>query len=393
MDKNATLSQLESLLSEGVAAAQLREREAFDAVARSCKERIVLFGAGGLGRRTLAGLRGAGIEPLAFVDNNPANHGREIEGVPVLSPGDAAKQYGDDAVFVVTIWGANSPHRYEHSLKQLEDLGCKRVVTFAHLYWKYPEVFLPFYCRDLPHKILEQADEVRRACELWSDEKSRQQYVKQVQWRLFPDFNGLSHPDEHAQYFPDEISIDEREKFVDCGAFDGDTLKVFLEKTGENFGRFIALEPDPLNYRKLEAFALSQPEAVRNKIALYDVAAGDAEGTITMETTGTASSATGKGDTEVRVVPLDSFLDEAPSWLKLDIEGAEPQALQGAAGWIAGEAPVIAVCVYHLQDHLWKIPLMLKSLRDDYRFFLRSHNEEGWDLVCYAVPAGRWRSA
>jgi hypothetical protein len=47
------------------------------------------------------------------------------------------------------------------------------------------------------------------------------------------------------------------------------------------------------------------------------------------------------------------------------------------------------VCVYHLQNHLWKIPLMLREWRDDYAFFLRPHNEEGWDLVCYAVPRER----
>jgi hypothetical protein len=54
---------------------------------------------------------------------------------------------------------------------------------------------------------------------------------------------------------------------------------------------------------------------------------------------------------------------------------------------------VIAVCVYHTQDHLWRIPLLLKSWRDDYALFLRPHNEEGWDLVCYAVPRARLSGA
>jgi len=47
------------------------------------------------------------------------------------------------------------------------------------------------------------------------------------------------------------------------------------------------------------------------------------------------------------------------------------------------------VSVYHQQNHLWRIPLFLKTLSPDYHFFLRPHNEEGWDLVCYAVPEER----
>jgi len=57
-----------------------------------------------------------------------------------------------------------------------------------------------------------------------------------------------------------------------------------------------------------------------------------------------------------------------------------------------GAAPIVAVCVYHRQDHLWRIPLMLRELSDEYEFFLRPHNEEGWDLVCYAVPRARRRA-
>ena len=74
---------------------------------------------------------------------------------------------------------------------------------------------------------------------------------------------------------------------------------------------------------------------------------------------------------------------------EVDIEGFEVDALQGARETIQRQAPVLAVCVYHRQDHLWRIPLLLSSLRDDSAFFLRPHNEEGWDLLCYAVPRAR----
>ena len=78
-----------------------------------------------------------------------------------------------------------------------------------------------------------------------------------------------------------------------------------------------------------------------------------------------------------------------PTFIKLDIEGFEIDALHGGRKTIERNAPVLAICVYHRQDHLWRIPLLLSELRNDYAFFLRPHNEEGWDLVCYAVPRAR----
>jgi len=58
---------------------------------------------------------------------------------------------------------------------------------------------------------------------------------------------------------------------------------------------------------------------------------------------------------------------------------------------IAKSSPLLSICVYHRQDHLWKIPLAMQSLCDDYRIFLRRHSGEFWDLVCYGVPPDRMR--
>jgi hypothetical protein len=74
----------------------------------------------------------------------------------------------------------------------------------------------------------------------------------------------------------------------------------------------------------------------------------------------------------------------------MDIEGSEPAALRGAARTIAGHAPVLSICVYHSQDHLWSIPLQIKAMHADYRMYLRPFVPESWDLVCYAIPANRW---
>ena len=97
------LSELDRLLSEPLSSVRDRENSAFDKLLAGCGNRLVLFGAGNLGRRVLQCIRSIGVEPLAFTDNSKSKWGSYVDGVPVLSPKDAAAQYGASALFLVTI--------------------------------------------------------------------------------------------------------------------------------------------------------------------------------------------------------------------------------------------------------------------------------------------------
>ena len=181
---------------------------------------------------------------------------------------------------------------------------------------------------------------------------------------------------------------------VDAGAYDGDTIKTIVRLYGDRFRRILALEPDPANFAKLQQVVESLPQSTRGKIECRQLAVASAAGSLHIDATGTAASATSNRSSEhsvaVRAEPLDSLLGDArPTFMKFDIEGAEVDALTGARQTIERQAPILAVCVYHQQDHLWRIPLLLREWRNDYALFLRPHNEEGWDLVCYAVPRAR----
>ena len=386
---------MDGLLSESPASVRQREALRFDELTAPFSGSLVLFGAGNLGRRTLAGLRKLGIEPMAFSDNNPSIWGKEVEGVPVFSPPDAAARFGQSAAFVMTIWGGRGTDRMSARCAQLTALNCTRVVPFAFLYWKHPEVFLPHYAVDAPHKVLAAADQVRAAFELFDDEASQREFVGQIKWRLQLDFDALPLPVEHEIYFPEDlVKVGPEEVFVDCGAFDGDTVKSFVARHGDAFSRLIAFEPDPANFEKLCACVESLPAAVRDKIACYPYATGTQNGAVRFEATGTAASAVGQGSLEVRCVKLDDFLtDPEPTWIKMDIEGAEVDTLLGAGALIARRSPVLAVCVYHQQDHVWQLPLLMRRLSPEYRLFLRPHVIESWDLLCYGAPNHRLPAA
>ena len=392
----ATRSTLEELISVSPEVVRDEERSRFDRIAGPSTDRLVLFGAGGLGRRTLAGLRRLGIEPLAFADNSPTMHGKVVEGCPVLSPGDAASRYRDQATFVTTIWGAVSSsvivgRRQGETRDQLLGLGCQRVANFTSLYTKYPDTFLPYYALDLPSRLLSRKSEILQAFDLMADDRSRAEFIAQIKWRLHHDFGALPHAVDEEQYFCDTIVRPRRDEvFVDCGAFDGDTLAVFLESRADQFAHYHAFEPDPVNFEKLKRVAELQTAAVSSRISLYPYATSDRRTKVRIEPTGLASSRIGEGSTEVDCVPLDEVLEGVtPTTVKMDIEGAEFDSLNGSRRTIDRTFPVLDICVYHTQDHLWVLPLQIRSFNPEYRFYLRPHKDEGFDLVCYAVPPDR----
>ena len=122
---------LDDLLSETVSEAVSRERGQFDELAGPLQKSLVLFGARKLGRKTLSGLRPSGVEPLAFADNNVELWGTSIDGIPVLSPEDAARRFGPSAAFVITIWGRGRLDSMSARTQNLKDLGCRTVIPFV----------------------------------------------------------------------------------------------------------------------------------------------------------------------------------------------------------------------------------------------------------------------
>lgn len=383
-------SWLDDLLSETPEAATERASTALDADLRGFDKRIVLFGAGNMGRRTLARLRQDGIEPLAFADNQSAQWGKSVDGLDVLPPKEAAAHYGRDAVFIVTIY--NNRHRFPDTRDQLLELGCARAISVISLRWKYNADFLPYYHDDLPAKVLLQADAIREAYALWADEPSQREFVAQIAWRLHGDFDVLGKPDPEGEYFPKGL-IRRRadEFFVDVGAYDGDTIRMFLSHQGTEFDRVLALEPDTENYKRLAAYVSSAPAHLSGRIQARPLAASNRAGRLRFNNgEGLAASLNEAGSTEVECARLDDLLQGLhPTYIKMDIEGAELDAIEGSTRILTVDRPVLAVCVYHTQDHLWKVPVAVRKLQATYRFFLRPHMQECWDTVCYAVPPDR----
>ena len=368
------------LLSESVASAQNREKTEFAKQLEEAGGKIVLYGAGNLGRKAIAALRNNGIKPVAFADNDVLLQGRRVEGILVFSLEAAAERWRSNALFVVTTF---LPHQggVQSRLNDLVSLGCKNTSTFLQLGWKYDGV-LPHFAADVPSRLLSHSSELSGVATLWGDAVSAETFRQALAWRLRACFSAIGSPIPE-QYFPSDIlrPITD-EVFLDGGAFDGDTMR----SAPWPFSKILAVEPDPISAAALR-------DSKHQHADVYEVLLGKEMGTARFDGNGTmASSRSIKGTLERRVVTLDALTArEKPTFIKLDIEGDEFDALQGGKSMLQRRQPVVAVCAYHRPEDIWTIPLFLQTILPRHKMFLRAHAWDGFELVIYAIPPERQR--
>ena len=392
MEKDRLISELEDLLSESPESVIERERTTHDQQTAPFNNQIILFGTGKLGRRTLKGLRELGIEPLAFCDNNSVIWGSNIEGLKVLSPEQAVSDFSDKAAFVVTIWNDTLGHPLDEVREKLKSYGSCTVVSFLPLYWKHPKQFLPYFSLDLPSKMLADREELLAINPLIADSESRLNFLQNIKSRFKGELEILPRSiDKGIQFKNEFLKPNIEEVFIDAGAYNGDTLKLMLESSTFEFREFIALEPDPNNFTALNEFISSLNHKVSSKITALPVAVSNFNGEISFDGSGTEQAQiSSAGHIKVECCRIDDLLnDKEVTFIKMDIEGAEPDAIEGAAEIIKGKAPILAISVYHQLDHLWKIVSLINKIKTGYSFLFRPHAAGGWDYILYAVPQNR----
>jgi FkbM family methyltransferase len=349
---------------------------------------VVILGCGYLGSFTLEGATRAGLKVLAFADNNQANWGRHIAGIEVMSPQEAVRKYNDEAFFVVAVYNGTAPR------KQLTELNCKRIVPYPLFFWRFSQ-HMPFEDRlELPDRVVEDPNAIRAGYAFLSDAKSRIEFAAQIRWRCLLDYDRLpkADPPSEMYYAPDLVSLSAHEVLVDCGAFDGDSIQMFLERTQGNFRHIYAIEPDTKNRAALDKYIALLPKDVAPRINVLPFGLSDRDEVVSFDASGTVGSRVlaGSGSVSIECRRLDDILDgPQPTLIKMDIEGAEPRAIPGATATIRAARPILAICAYHKCEHLWTLPVLIHNALPEYEIFLRRYAEDCWETVYYAIPPER----
>lgn len=183
------------------------------------------------------------------------------------------------------------------------------------------------------------------------------------------------------QYFDPIISFGDNESFVDIGGYDGETSKIFTRHCPD-YRAIHIFEPDAANYSAILANIGGMRDAHAYNVGLYDE-----KTTLRFDNRATSfSRLSTSGETIVQVDRLDNFQLEAVSYLKMDIEGAELNAIDGAAETIRRFLPRLAISVYHRAQDFWTIPERILTLHPGYKVYLRHYTEGTDETVMYFLP-------
>ena len=185
-------------------------------------------------------------------------------------------------------------------------------------------------------------------------------------------------PDEAYRSF---LKLSDTETFVDLGAYNGDTIIEFVNRTENKYNAIFAAEPDSKSFRKLK-------ENTKDIIGLnlFNVCVSDSDGIAQFAMRGGRNSSLGEG-LDIPCLTVDSMLGgNKATFIKYDVEGEEAAAIKGSKNTILNSKPKLKIACYHRTEDLLAIPEEVLSIRDDYKIYLR-HNPylPAWDTDYYFI--------
>jgi FkbM family methyltransferase len=185
---------------------------------------------------------------------------------------------------------------------------------------------------------------------------------------------------EGHQYFVEELVQREPEAvFVDAGAYDGQTIQQFIDFQENKFKKVYAFEMNEKNFKRIQTLDFDK------RVELYNLGLWN-EKTTCAYSQDEDSSSLGAGDYIAECITLDEVVgDEPVTFIKMDIEGAEIPALNGAKKCIQKWKPQLAICIYHKQNDLWQIPFLVHEMVPEYKLYVRHHMHDINETVLYAT--------
>ncbi len=295
--------------------------------------------------------------------------GQLFHGKKVLSLSQAEEKYGE--FIILTTFAVHD----EKTLEFLKELSKKHRLYSPTV----PIAGKGLFTLDYIAKNEERFD---RAYSLLADEKSKKTFLDVLNFKVSgkPEYL-FACRSEKDEVYRNILKLSKNESIVDLGAYDGDTIREFLHFTGGEYRRIFAFEPDEKNFKKL-----AKKTEGMSALSLFNLGAWDKKETLHFEKKAGRSSHKSETGVPINFDSVDNVITEPVSFIKMDIEGAEKKALDGAKETIKKYKPKLYVCAYHRNEDFFALPEKILSLNPDYNIFLRHHPYiPAWETNFYCV--------
>lgn len=245
------------------------------------------------------------------------------------------------------------------------------------------------YAKDAKHPTKEMMEarkffqshkrQINRVIRYLEDDESKECLRQCIAYRCTHNMKQAPKNTKGRYFVKGIIKMDKGEVFVDGGAFVGDTVRELVKRRAA-CKRIISFEPDKYNFAMLSR--LKYDNVVKINKGLWNE-----NGTLRFSNGGgCGSKVTNDADTYVEVVKLDDMPQcKDVSFIKLDIEGAELNALKGAEHLIKKNHPKLAVCIYHKDADMLNIIDYIHGIEPRYHLYVRHHSGFTGETVMYAV--------
>lgn len=318
---------------------------------------IILYGMGNGADMVMDKMAEIGITPDGIFASDEFVRGHSFRGFRVMKYAEVCEKYKD---FVIVMCFAVHD---EATLEKVRRMSEKHTLYAPNVPIVDDGVFTREY-------IEEHDAEFDAAYALLSDDFSRKSYVDILNFKVSGKVSYLfGCQKEKEEIYSEYLHLDNSEIFMDLGAYDGDTIREFIG-AAETYRSIIAVEADAKNYKKL----IKNTDGCEN-IETYNLAAWDKCETLCFEKKkGRNSKLSAAGNVEIQADSVDNILSGREiTILKMDIEGSEEKALEGAKNTIKNYRPKLYVCAYHRNSDMYALPLKIRELCPDYKFRFCHH--------------------
>ncbi len=346
---------------------------------KSCWERlqaekrpIFIYGMGDGASKIMSVFRQYGIAVAGIFASDEFVRGHSFAGYRVHKLSEVEETVEDFVIVLAFAAGYPSLVEYIRELSRKHTLYVPDVPVIGSGLFTYD------YC-------MEHLQELNAVYRSLADDESRRVFLNVIQFKISGDLHYLDDiTAEPEDIYKQILRPSRNETFVDLGAYNGDTIRELLEYTGDRYYAIHAVEPDKKNFKKLVRYI---EETEKKRINVYQCAAWCKDTELPFSNKSGRQSVLSPEGTLLPVRSVDSILrGQAPTLIKMDVEGFEREAIWGASRSIVRYSPKLVVAMYHRNEDLFELPLLIKKLNPKYKLYIRHRLYiPAWETNLYAV--------